>query len=62
MKIKREMLLRYTTTNYGAPQEEIDGWRVLDPRDGAPLTDEIFKNKKLALEWVRENNGKCVYD
>ena len=52
-----EMLLRYSVH----PVEGSDGWRVLDPRDGAPLTDEIF-DKKSALQWVRENKGKPIYE
>ena len=55
---KTEMLLRYSVH----PAEGSDGWRVLDPRDGAPLTDEIFDKKSAALQWVRENNGKPVYE
>jgi len=54
---KTEMLLRYSVH----PVEGSDGWRVLDPRDGAPLTDEIF-DKKSALQWVRENKGKPIYE
>jgi hypothetical protein len=55
---KTEMLLRYSIH----PREGSDGWLVLDPRDGAPLIDEIFDKKSTALQWVRENNGKPVYE